>query len=423
VPTRKANAVAQESARSPALYQVGQVRRELPEPVGMAILGATGSIGGQTLDLACRFPDKFRIVALALHSRLDVLASRLARLAALPEPSRPWIAIFDEAAHREAAAREELRERLLPSGMDGLCAAATMPRVDCVVNGLVGAVGLGPTLAAARQGLRIALANKESLVVGGPLVRAAARAGRAEILPVDSEHSAIAQCLAGRRAEEIESLILTASGGPFRTLPAARLPHVTLAEILDHPTWPHMGRKITVDSATMMNKGLEVIEAHVLFGLSPADIDVVIHPDSVVHSLVVFRDGAVMAQLGTADMRIPLLYAINGEQRWPLATERLDLLAKGQLRFEAPDLTRFPCLKLARQAAAAGGRAPIVLNGANEVAVAALLSGRLSFVEIPHVIEETLLAVADGPIADLQAALDVDGEARRVATSFMAQKT
>jgi 1-deoxy-D-xylulose-5-phosphate reductoisomerase len=235
---------------------------------------------------------------------------------------------------------------------------------------------------------------------------------------VDSEHAAIAQCLSGRRADEIARLVLTASGGPFRETPTAELARVTLDQVLAHPTW-NMGPKITVDSATLMNKGLEIIEAHYLFGLDYADIDVVVHPGSVVHSLVEFVDGALLAQLGTPDMRIPLLYAIGGEVHWPLATGRLDLLAASPLRFEPPDTERFPCLRLAREAGEAGGAAPVVLNAANEVAVQALLDGELQYLDIPRVIETCLTAAPGGPIADLAGALDIDAAARRHAAEVI----
>jgi len=295
-----------------------------------------------------------------------------------------------------------------------------VPDATCVVNGIVGAAGLAPTLAAAERGLRIALANKESLVVGGDLVRQAVRAGEAELLPVDSEHSAIAQCLVGRRRQEVACLILTASGGPFRTTPRADLARVTRAEVLNHPTW-NMGPKITVDSATLMNKGLEVIEAHHLFGLPYTAIEVVVHPGSHVHSLVTLRDGAVLAQLGSPDMRVPLLYAISGEKRWPLAAQRLDLVATGALHFEAPDLERFPCLRLAREAGEVGGSAPIVLNAANEVAVASLLAEQLQYLDIARVIERSLADPSYGFATSLADALAIDTRARARAGEIVAE--
>jgi len=370
------------------------------------------------VDLVQRFPERFRLVAVAVNSQIDRLTELLGRLAALPDHEPPQVAVYDPAAREAAAGLPALRDRLLGSGAAGLEEVVSVPGIDCVVNGLVGAVGLAPTLVAARRGLRVALANKESLVVGGELVGEAVRAGGAELLPVDSEHSAIAQCLIGRDRDEVERLVLTASGGPFRDLSPAQLREVTLTETLRHPTW-RMGPKITVDSATLMNKGLEVIEAHFLFGVPYADIEVVIHPGSVVHSLVVFRDGAVMAQLGTPDMRVPLLYAISGEKHWPLSTERLDFPGIGALHFTEPDEERFPCLRLARQAGLEGGRAPIVLNGANEVAVASLLQEKLKFYDLPTVIEKTLAAVPGGSVASLAEALAVDREARRVAASFI----
>jgi 1-deoxy-D-xylulose-5-phosphate reductoisomerase len=271
---------------------------------------------------------------------------------------------------------------------------------------------LDPTLVAARRGLRIALANKESLVVGGHLVADAVREGRAELLPVDSEHSAIAQCLTGRRRAELRRIVLTASGGPFRTFTPDELAAVSLEQVLDHPTW-NMGPKITVDSATLMNKGLEVIEARHLFGLNDSEIEVVVHPGSYVHSLVEFRDGALLAQLGEPDMHLPLLYAVTGEERWNLASSSLDLLAVGELVFEPPDLARFPCLRLAREAGSAGGRAPVVLNAANEVAVAALLTERIRYADIPAIIERTLADFPGGAVDSLAEAMATDEEARR----------
>ncbi|MBU1072897.1 1-deoxy-D-xylulose-5-phosphate reductoisomerase, partial [bacterium] len=333
--------------------------------------------------------------------------------------SAPVVAVAGEAAHRLAGDDPLLGRRLAPPGGEGLQVLATLPDAHCVVNGLVGAVGLEPTLAAARAGRRIALANKESLVVGGPLVREAAEAGGAEIVPVDSEHSALAQCLVGREAAEIEKLILTASGGPFRDMSLDDMARVTRDQVLNHPTWA-MGPKITVDSATLMNKGLEVIEAHVLFGLPYPRLDVLVHPGSIVHSLAVFRDGAVMAQLGAPDMRVPLLYALAGERHLDLETARIDLAGLGRLDFATPDLARFPCLGLAREAGEAGGSATITLNAANEEAVAALLDDRLAYADIASVIEGALAALPAGPVADLESVLAADRAARRVAVRLIA---
>ncbi|MCB1183694.1 1-deoxy-D-xylulose-5-phosphate reductoisomerase [bacterium] len=387
-----------------------------PTPLRLVVAGATGSIGEQTLDLVARHPERLQVAGLACRGRVAELSRAVVALRTLqPDAPAPLVAVTDPDAHARAAADPVLAPLLLPAGPDavaGLVAAAE--DAHCLVNGLVGAAGLGPTLAAARRGLRIALANKESLVVGGELVARAVREGGAEVLPVDSEHSAIAQCLSGRREDEIARLILTASGGPFRETPAAELAQVGLERVLDHPTW-NMGPKITVDSATLMNKGLEVIEAHHLFGLDYDRIDVVVHPGSIVHSLVEFVDGALLAQLGTPDMRVPLQYAVSGEKHWPLATGKLDLVQTGTLRFEAPDRERFPCLRLAEAAGRAGGAAPIVLNAANEIAVAALLAGRIRYADIPHVIENCLTALPDAAVPDLAAALAIDGKARREA--------
>jgi len=406
---------ADEIARTAAsLYPCGRPLLDLPRPLALVVLGVTGSIGTQTMDLVRRHPDRLRVAAVSCRTNVEGLASELTRLAeACPDSPAPLVAVTDDAARERAAVELDLGERLLAAGPAGLVEAVNGPAdATVLVNGLVGAVGLEPTLAAAARGMRIALANKETLVVGGELVARAVIAGGAEVLPVDSEHAAIAQCLSGRREDEIERLILTASGGPFRETPATELASVSLEQVLDHPTW-NMGPKITVDSATLMNKGLEVIEAHHLFGIAYEQIDVVVHPGSIVHSLVEFVDGALLAQLGTPDMRIPLQYAISGERHWPLQTGRLDLLTVGALRFEAPDLERFPCLGLAREAGMAGGSAPIILNAANEVAVQALLEGAVTYADIPRIIANTLAVTVPQRVPDVVAALAVDADARR----------
>jgi len=406
----------------PSLYPCGRSLLTWPSPLRLVILGATGSIGRQTLDLVARHPERLQVAALSCRTNTAALAAQLTELARIqPDVPAPLVAVTAAAAHAAAAVDPVLRRNLLPAGPAGLIAAVEdAEQPHCLVNGLVGAAGLGPTLAAAGRGLRIALANKESLVVGGELVARAVRAGGAEILPVDSEHSAIAQCLSGRRESEVSRLILTASGGPFRATPAADLAKVTLAAVLKHPTWK-MGPKITVDSATLLNKGFEVIEAHHLFGVTYDQIEVVVHPGSIVHSLVEFVDGALLAQLGTPDMRIPLQYAISGEKHWPLAGRRLDLVETGTLRFEAPDPARFPCLGLALAAGREAGVAPIVLNAANEVAVAALLAGHIRYVDIPRVIEDCLTARSAGPVPDLETALAVDSQTRRLAADLVDQ--
>ncbi len=389
-----------------AIYPFDTTRRAFALPLRLVVLGATGSIGTQTLDLVRRHPQQMQVTGVAVAGRWRELAALLADLPADAAP--PLVAVADPAAHAAAAAAGVFGPRLLPSVVDLVEAAVA----DVVVNGLVGAAGLAPTLSAAARGLRIALANKESLVMGGDLVRAAVQRGGAELLPVDSEHSAIAQCLAGRSRQDVARLVLTASGGPFRETPAADLAAVTLADVLAHPTWS-MGPKITVDSATLMNKGLEVIEARHLFGLADDRIDVVVHPGSWVHSCVEFVDGAVLAQMGQPDMRLPLLYAITGERRWPLDGPRLDLLRLGTLRFEAPDLERFPCLRLAREAGRAGGAAPVVLNAANEVAVASLLAGKLRYIDLAPVIARCLEDLQPAAPRELPDVLAVDAQARQ----------
>lgn len=399
---------------SAPLYDFGGPPRPHAAPVRVALLGATGSIGTQTVDLVARDPDRLRVTALTARGRVPELAGLVRRLEACGAADRPWIALADPAAHAAAAADPLLGRRLLPPGAEGVAAAAALDQVDVVVNGLVGAAGLPPTLAACDAGRTVALANKEALVMGGDLVRAAAAAHGARVIPVDSEHSALAQCLTGRRPEELARLVLTASGGPLRTWDAARMARATRAEVLAHPTWV-MGPKITVDSATLMNKGLEVIEAHVLFGVTYDAIDVVVHPGSIVHSLAEFRDGAVMAQLGAPDMRVPLLYALWGERHEPLAGPRLDLAALGELRFERPDLERFPCLGLARAAGEEGGVAPIALNAANEVAVAAFLADRVGYADIAGVIASVLEATPPAPVRSLDDATAADAAARRAA--------
>jgi 1-deoxy-D-xylulose-5-phosphate reductoisomerase len=397
-----------------AIYPFDTPRRAFALPLRLVVLGATGSIGLQTLDLVRRNPRQMQVTGVAVSRRWRELATLLAGLPA--GDAAPLVAVADRAAHAEAAAAGVFGNRLLPS------AAALVEAVDAdvVVNGVVGAAGLAPTLCAAARGLRIALANKESLVMGGDLVREAVRRGGAELLPVDSEHSAIAQCLAGRARQDVARLVLTASGGPFRETPAEALATVSLADVLAHPTWS-MGPKITVDSATLMNKGLEVIEARHLFGLADERIEVVVHPGSWVHSCVEFVDGAVLAQMGQPDMRLPLLYAITGERRWPLDGPRLDLLKVGTLHFEAPDLERFPCLRLAREAGRAGGAAPVVLNAANEVAVASLLAGKLRYVDIAPLIARCLDHLQPPAPRELLDVLAVDAQARQLCNAIISR--
>jgi len=377
---------------------------------GIAILGSTGSIGRSTLDVLRAQPDRFFVTGLSAGRNTKSLADQVTEF----RPRR--VSVQDENARAllTAALSERSAAGPLPdilTGTEGAVAVATAPDTALVVSAMVGVSGLVPTYRAILAGKDIALANKETLVAAGELMITAARTRNVRLLPVDSEHNAIFQCLQGDQIRYAKRIWLTASGGPFFRTPPEDFAAITPDVALRHPTW-RMGPKITIDSATMMNKGLEVIEAHWLFGLPPDAIRVLIHPQSTIHSLVEFVDGAFLAQMGTPDMRIPLQYAIAGEIHWPLDGSRLDLLGAGPLVFEAPDTARFPCLKLAREAGLAGGTAPVILNAANEIAVAALLAGRLRYVDIPGVIADTLARLPHGPVLDLSAALDADARAR-----------
>lgn len=381
---------------------------------GVAILGATGSIGKSALDVIGRHPERFRVVALTAHSNVAALVALCVRF-------RPDIAVIANPAHERA-----LREGLAAAGLTtqalagaaALATAATAPGADTLIAAIVGAAGLVPTLAAARVGRRILLANKEAIVCAGSLLMEAVRAGDAQLLPLDSEHSAIHQCLAGSVGTRggVRRLILTASGGPFRT--RSDLAGVTPEQACAHPNWV-MGRKISVDSATLMNKGLEVIEANWLFGFAPSNIDVVVHPQSVVHSMVEFVDGSVLAQLGTPDMRTPLAYALGFPERVASGSDTLDFLKLGALTFEAPDRERFPCLRLAYDALRAGPAACIWLNAANEIAVDAFLAQRLSFLGIAHVIETALERAPMQAPRSIDEVLQEDAAARRRAAALI----
>ncbi len=378
--------------------------------VRVAILGSTGSIGQSALSVVDAHPDRVRVVALAAGGNVERLAAQVARY----RPALASVATAEGLDALRAALPAGDRPRDLLAGAEGLIAAATHPDVDLVLCASSGAAGLEAALAAIDHRKTVALANKEVLVMAGALmVEAAARHGVA-LLPVDSEHNAIHQCLHGRRPEEVRRLVLTASGGPFRTWDASRLSAVTPDDALRHPTW-QMGRKITIDSATLMNKGLEVIEARWLFDVPPPRIDVVVHPQSVVHSMVEFLDGSVIAQLGVTDMRLPIQYAFSYPERWAAPVPPLDLARMGPLEFAPPDPARFPCLRLAYEALEHGGAWPAVLNAANEVAVEAFLAGGLRFVDIPVVIERALEAAGretsvPASLADVR---EVDAWARR----------
>lgn len=376
----------------------------------LAILGSTGSVGEQTLAVVEAFPERYRVAALAAGRNVEKLAEQVKRFA--PE--------LVSVATPEAA--DELRKRVgdaarIEIGTGGLCAVATAP-ADLVVAALVGAVGLEPTLAAVEAGRDVALANKEVMVMAGALMRRAVARHGVTLLPVDSEHSAIFQCLQGQRAEDVLRIVLTCSGGPFRTWDALRIARATREEALAHPNWD-MGAKITVDSASLMNKGLEVIEARWLFDVPPERIDVVVHPESIVHSLVELRDTSVLAQLGLPDMRVPIAVALAHPERIPLDVPRLDLASTGRLHFEAPDRERFPCLGLAYRALAGSETAPAVLNAANEVAVEAFLAGRIGFSAIAAtnaaVLDEHLAARAGETAGSLADVLAADAWARDAA--------
>ncbi|MCS7078589.1 MAG: 1-deoxy-D-xylulose-5-phosphate reductoisomerase [Chloracidobacterium sp.] len=376
---------------------------------GLAILGSTGSIGCNTLNVVEHLAPRFTVAALAAGRNVERLAEQIRR-------HRPQlVAVADDVAARrlrDLVASDWSGE--IAVGVDGMTAVATHPAAAVVMSAVVGGRGLLPTLRAIELGRRVCIANKEPLVMAGELMMRRARECGAEILPVDSEHNALHQCLRGNTLAEVHRLVLTASGGPFRTLPAEGFPQITVAQALRHPTWT-MGRKITIDSATLMNKGLEVIEARWLYDVPPDRIEVVIHPQSVVHSLVAFVDGSTIAQLGVADMRHPIQYALTYPERRPAPVERLDLTAVAKLEFYPPDMEKFPCLRLAYDALRAGGTFPAVLNAANEEAVAAFLEERIRFTDIPRIIETTLGRHDAQPTTSLEAILAADAWARREA--------
>jgi 1-deoxy-D-xylulose-5-phosphate reductoisomerase len=372
----------------------------------LTVLGVTGSVGRRALELVDQFPDEFRVEGMAARGSTPKL---IVELCARHRPRA--LALYDPDAV-DAVARA--LPRPLPeilSGATGLTTLAAETDADIVLSAIVGGVGLLPTMAAIRSGKTVALANKETLVMAGSLMTAAAREHKVPLLPVDSEHSAIFQCLEGHNRSDVQRIMLTASGGPFRTLPKEEFARVTVAEALQHPTWK-MGAKITVDSATLMNKGLEVIEARWLFDLTPEQVQVVVHPQSIVHSMVEYIDGAVIAQLGVADMGIPILYALSYPRRLPCDAARLDLTRIGSLSFEEADTDRFPCLALARHALIEGGLAPAILNAANEVAVAAFLDGKVRFTQIPELISDALARVPNRTLDSIDSCVDVDARTR-----------
>jgi len=380
--------------------------------IGVAVLGSTGSVGESTLDVLARHPERFRLIAIAANSN----AAKLARQILTWRPAYAALADEHAAAELPALLGGEAHGTRVLAGPRALEELALLPEVHCVMAAIVGAAGLRSTLAAARAGKRLLLANKESLVMAGPLLIAAVHASGATLLPIDSEHNAIFQCLppatvTGAAPPGLRRVLLTASGGPFRDTPAEALTDVTPEAACAHPNWV-MGRKISVDSATLMNKGLELIEACLLFGVTPAQVQILVHPQSIVHSMVEYADGSVLAQLGAPDMRTPIAHALAWPERISSGAQFLDLLNVGRLDFRPPDTDKFRCLALAQAAALAGGLSPVVLNAANEVAVQAFLERRLNFPAIPAVIEAVMERASGGAIGGLEDVLAADADSR-----------
>ncbi|WP_242396073.1 1-deoxy-D-xylulose-5-phosphate reductoisomerase [Anaeromyxobacter oryzisoli] len=380
----------------------------------VAILGSTGSIGTQSLDVVSRFPDRFEVVGLAAGRNAAGVLEQIRRF----HPR--VVSVADEAAARAVRAEAPAGVEVL-SGEEGAVAVAAHPDVELVVAAIAGGAGLRSTAAAIEAGKAVGLANKESMVLAGELLMARAAAKGLPILPVDSEHSAIYQSLAGHNRAEVRRLVLTASGGPLRAVPAAELAGVTPERALKHPNWS-MGAKITIDSATLMNKGLEVIEARWLFGVEPSRIDIIVHPESIVHSMVEYIDGSMVAQLGISDMRGPISYAMGHPERLPLQLPPLDLAGRGRLTFEAPDPTRFPAFTLAYRALERGGTSPAVLSGADEAAVAAFLAGRCRFVDIADLCGEVLEAHVPEPVRSVEQALAASDWGREEAERRVARR-
>jgi len=372
----------------------------------IGILGSTGSIGRSALQVVEQFPDRLQVVALAAGRNIDLLAEQIHRF-------RPKLAaILDPELAKDLTSRLQGIEVEVVAGSQGYQQVASCAEAEMILSSMVGAAGLLPTLSAIRAGKDVALANKETLVMAGALVMGEVRRSQVELLPVDSEHNAIFQAMEGHRREDLKRILLTASGGPFLNMPKEQLESVTPTQALAHPNWA-MGPKITIDSATLMNKGLEVIEAKWLFDVPVEKIDVHIHPQSIVHSMVEYVDGSVIAQMGIPDMRIPIAYALAYPERLELDLPRLDFFTVKTLTFQEPDLNRFPCLKLAFAACKAGGTMPAVLNAANEAAVQAFLDNRIPFSGIPRLVNQAMEAHALEPAAELEAILEADGWARR----------
>ncbi len=386
---------------------------------GITVLGSTGSIGLSTLDVIARHPQRYRVVALTANRQVERMVQQCLHF-------RPSYAVMSDAGAAEQLSlllREQGCDTQVLAGVSGLEQVSALPEVDYVMAAIVGGAGLPPALAAARAGKRILLANKEALVMSGALFMDEVRQSGAELLPIDSEHNAIFQCMPpgferGLAETGVRKILLTASGGPFRSLPVEQLSQVSPEQAVAHPNWS-MGRKISVDSASMMNKGLEVIEACWLFNTGPDHIQVVLHPQSVIHSMVEYSDGSVLAQLGNPDMRTPIAHALAWPERIDAGVPSLDMFAVARLDFEPPDMQRFPCLRLAIEAIQTGGTAPAVLNAANEVVVEAFLQELIPFTDIPRIIEQTLERLPAQPASDLETIFAVDGEARRLASTLI----
>lgn len=377
----------------------------------IVILGSTGSIGRQALEIFREHPDRFRPLALSCHSNWELLADQIREF-------RPAYALLCDENHREELHEEAGNaETELLFGDSILEELAALPEADTVLNSLVGFAGFRPTMEALEAGNKVALANKESLVVGGELIRRIAGDHFDRLVPVDSEHSAMLQCLVGEETDAIEKIVITASGGPFRSVPRDEMDGITVEEALDHPNWS-MGDKITIDSATMMNKGLEIIETHWLFGLPLTRIEAVVHPQSVIHSVVTFRDGSSKAQLGPPTMKVPILYALTYPERVPLEVPTLDWKESFELTFEPVDKERFPCLRLAVEAAESGGTAPAVLNAANEIAVERFLNEEIPYIRIPQIIETCLERIEPEAALSVESLKEIDKKARDVAATL-----
>ncbi len=379
------------------------------------LLGSTGSIGKSTLEVVLAYPNKFRIGTLVTNQNINLLSEQIKQFS--PE----YAVIYNYDAYKQLGKTKKIGDTSIKFGIEGLDEALKISRPDIFLNAFVGFAGLQPTIQAIQYGSAIALANKETLVVAGQLIKTLLQHHQVQLLPIDSEHSAIWQCLRGEEQNEIKRIILTASGGPFRKIDSVRLKEVTPEQALNHPNWK-MGAKITIDSATLMNKGLEVIEAHWLYNVPAEKIEVVIHPQSIIHSMVEFADQSIKAQLGVPNMKIPIQYALSYPERWPMKDLQMDLYTHAALTFEPPDFEKFPCLSLAYQALKAGKTYPTALNAANEIAVAAFLGHEIGFLDIPHIIETVLAAHQAQDIHTLDDCISADQQTRKSTQEIIARK-